>query len=86
MKKKLLAFVCAMTMVLGMGMNVCAANSPTSSVTAGDVVNKATTSAQTTASEELVGADENAVGQVITTATLGYFAETTTVSGVQEQP
>lgn len=83
MKKKLLAFVCAMTMVLGMGMNVCAANSPTSSVTAGDVVNKATTSAQTTASEELVGADENAVGQVITTATLGYFAETTTVSGVQ---
>ena len=70
MKKKILAFACAMTLVLGMGMSVSAASSSTSSATAGGVA------------EELMGAGENSNGQVLTTSTIQYFAETTTVSGV----
>lgn len=70
MKKKILAFVCAMTLVFGMGMSASAASSSTSSATAGQVA------------EELMGAGENATGQVLTTSTIEYFAESTTVSGV----
>lgn len=76
MKRKILALACAMTLVFGMGMSVCAAPSSTASATAGDVANNATQP------EELVGASENATGQVITADTIQYFADTTTVSGV----
>lgn len=62
MKKKILAFVCAMTMVIGMSLSVCAAPS--------------------TSAEDLVKAEDNTTGQVITTNTIAYFAETTTVEGV----
>lgn len=83
MKKKFLAFVCAMTMVLGMSLSVSAA-SPTASATAGEVASQATqTTTSTAPADVLVSADDNAIGQVITTDTLSYFAETTTVSGVQ---
>ena len=84
MKKKLLAFACAMTMVLGMSLSVCAAPSSTASVTAQDVINKVTTPATTApaTSEELVKAEDNTIGQVITTNTISYFADTTTVEGV----
>lgn len=70
MKKKILAFVCAMTLVFGASISVSAASSSTSSATAGRVA------------EELMGAAENASGQVLTTDTIQYFAETTTISGV----
>lgn len=80
MKRKFIAFACAMTLVLGMGMSVSAAESATASATAGDVANSAQPSTPAPA-EELVSADDNVMGQVITTATLQYFAETTTVSG-----
>lgn len=76
MKKRFLALACAMTMVLGMSMSVCAATSPTASVTAQDVVNQVT-------NVTIVAADDNVMGQVIDTKTLKYFAETTTVTGVQ---
>ncbi len=77
MKRKILALACAMTLVFGMSMSVCAAGSATASATAGDVANNVTAPA-----EELVSADENATGQVITANTIQYFADTTTVSGV----
>lgn len=69
MKKKILAFACAMTLIFGMGMSVSAASSSTSSATAGEVA-------------ELVSAKDNATGQVLTTETIKSFAETTSVSGV----
>lgn len=75
MKRKILAFACAMTLVFGMGMSVCAAPSSTASATAGEVANSAP-------AEELVSASENATGQVLTADTIKYFADTTTVSGV----
>lgn len=56
------------------------------SATAGDIAAQAVSAqapAAASSGEELVSADENATGQVFGTATLGYFAETTTVSGVQ---
>lgn len=77
MKRKILALACAMTLVFGMSMSVSAAGSATASATAGDVANNVTAPA-----EELVSADENATGQVITANTIQYFADTTTVSGV----
>lgn len=69
MKKKILVFACAMTLIFGMSVSVSAASSSTSSATAGDVA-------------ELVSAKDNASGQVLTTETIKSFAETTTVSGV----
>lgn len=75
MKRKILAFACAMTLVFGMGMSVCAAPSSTASATAGEVANSAP-------AEELVSASDNTTGQVLTTETIKYFADTTTVSGV----
>lgn len=88
MKRKILAFACAMTLVFGMSMSVCAATSPTaggvagSSPTAGDVANNAAQNNTSAPAEELVSASENATGQVITANTIKYFADTTTVSGV----
>jgi len=87
LKRKFIVFACAMTLVLGMGMSVSAAESATSSATAsataGEVANSAKPSTPAPApAEELVSAQDNVMGQVITTATLQYFAETTTVSGV----
>lgn len=86
MKRRILAFSCAMILVFGMGMSVSAAESPTASATAsataGEVANNATVQPSAPA-EELVKASENASGQVITTDTLKYFGETTTVSGVE---
>lgn len=79
MKRKILACVCAMTLVFGMGMSVSAAESATSSATAGEVANTAAPSAP---AEVLVSASDNATGQVLTADTIQYFAETTTVSGV----
>lgn len=85
-----------MTLVFGMGISVSAAGSATASATAGDVANNATqtnppqtntpqtgTPAAAPASDDvLMSAGENASGQVITAATLQFFASTTTVSGV----
>lgn len=79
MKRKILAYVCAMTLVFGMGMSVSAAESATSSATAGEVANNAAPSAP---AEVLVSASDNATGQVLTADTIQYFADTTTVSGV----
>lgn len=76
MKRKILAFACAMTLVFGMGMSVSAAPSSTASATAGEVANNAAPA------ETLVSAGDNASGQVLTTETVQWFAETTTVSGV----
>lgn len=81
MKRKFIVFACAMTLILGMGMSVSAAESPTASATAGEVANNAKPSTPAT-TEELMSAQDNVMGQVITTATLQNFAETTTVSGV----
>lgn len=67
MKKKIIIFACAMTLIFGMSVSVSAASS--SSPTAGDVA-------------ELVSAKDNASGQVLTTETIKSFAETTSVSGV----
>lgn len=67
MKKRILAVICAMTMVIGMSMTVSAAGSASASDTAADV---------------LVVATENTTGQKLGTASLNYFAETTTVTGV----
>lgn len=70
MQKKILAFVCAMTMVLGMSMSVCAAGS-----------NDAPSAADN-AKNEVVSAPaaENTTGQVLVGATIEEFAETTTVT------
>lgn len=67
MKKRILALICAAVMTVGMSMTVCAAGSP---------------SAGAAATEELTKSEDNTMGQVITTNTIGYFAETTTVEGV----
>ena len=67
MKKRILAIICAMTMVIGMSMTVSAAGSA---------------SASDTATDALVVATENTTGQKLGTASLNYFAETTTVTGV----
>lgn len=82
MKRKILALACAMTLVFGMSMSVCAADSPSASATAGDVANNATQPSPAAPAEELVSASENTTGQVITANTIQYFADTTTVSGV----
>lgn len=79
MKRKILACVCAMTLVFGMSMSVSAAESATSSATASEVANNAAPSAP---AEVLVSASDNATGQVLTADTIQYFADTTTVSGV----
>ena len=92
MKKKILALVCDMTMVFGMSLSVCASNSATAggvaggatgkpSADAGAVSNNAATSTPGS-TEQLVTSGDNAMGQTFTVADLGYFAETTTVSGV----
>ncbi|MGN0402825.1 MAG: hypothetical protein ACI4HQ_11305 [Acetatifactor sp.] len=67
MKKRILALICAAVMTIGMSMTVCAAGSP---------------NAGAAATEELVKAEDNTTGQVITTNTITYFAETTTIEGV----
>lgn len=92
MKRKILALVCAMTMVLGMSLTVCAAGSASASdiaqpgkpsAGASDIVNNVSAPAPSAPADVLVSSSENANGQVLTTETLGYFFETTTVSGVQ---
>lgn len=82
LKRKILALACAMTLVFGMSMSVCAATSPTASATAGDVANNAAQPSPAAPAEVLVNASENTTGQVITADTIKYFADTTTVSGV----
>lgn len=68
MKKRILALVCAMTLVFGMSLTVCAAGSSS----AGAVSSNATVSV------------DNSTGQVLTNATIKEFAETTTIaSGVE---
>jgi hypothetical protein len=82
MKKRILALICATTMVLGMSLSVCAAESATSSAKAEET--QATISA--TLVEELTTsttASENTTGQKITGATIAEFATTTTVSGLK---
>ncbi|MCM1193869.1 MAG: hypothetical protein NC123_18745 [Butyrivibrio sp.] len=77
MKRKIIALACAMTLAFGMSMSVSAAGSATASATAGAVAAQPSAPA-----EELVSAEENATGQVLTANTIQYFADTTTVSGV----
>lgn len=76
MKKRILALVCAMTMVLGMSLSVSAAGSSSSSAKAEEAV-PASKEVLTTSVEST-----NTTGQVVTGATVAEFAETTTVSGV----
>ena len=73
MKKRILALVCAMTMVLGMSLTVCAAESTSSSAKAEEAQEVLTTTAT---------ASNNTTGQVLTGSTIAEFATTTTVSGV----
>ena len=74
MKKRILALVCAMTMVVGMSMTVCAAGSSSSSATA-----------SSTASTAAIV--ESATGQTIAETTLDRFAGEakveTTVAGAK---
>jgi len=67
MKKKLLALVCAMTMVLGMSVSVCAAGS-----------NDAESAAEESTSATIEV--NNEYGQKVTANTLAEMAETTTVA------
>lgn len=83
MKRRILAFACAMTLVFGMSMSVCAAGSATASATAGDVANNAAQTTPAAPAEVLMNASETTNGQVINASTIQYFAETTTVSGVE---
>lgn len=68
MKKRILALACAMTLVFGMSLTVCAAGSPGS----GSAASSATQS-------DKVSVD-NSTGQVLTSATIEEFAKTTTIS------
>lgn len=96
MKKRILALVCAMTMVVGMSLSVCASGSPTAggvaggntgstgspSASSGAVANNSAATTNPGSTEQLMTTTDNANGQTFTVADLGYFAETTTVSGV----
>ena len=73
MKKRILALVCAMTLVLGMSLTVCAAGSSN----AGSAANNA--AGNTTQSNGKLSVD-NSTGQVLTSATIEEFAKTTTIS------
>lgn len=69
MKKRILALVCAMTMVLAMSLSVCAAGS---SSAAGVAKQPAKT---------LINADDNVFGQVLDTDSFEYFANDTKIDG-----
>ena len=66
MKKRILAFVCAAVMVLGMSLSVSAAGSSTASAKAEEV---------------LVNTTDNSFGQSFGTDTLAFFAQDTKVNG-----
>lgn len=66
MKKRILALVAAMTMVVGLSMSVCAAGS---------------TSSASVADTNLVSASENAYGQTFGADNLAYFAKDIVVEG-----
>lgn len=73
MKKKILAFVCAMTMVVGMGVSAFAA-----SPAAGTVSTSSNATATTTTTVE---APKSEAGQTIADTTLAAFAKEATVEG-----
>lgn len=77
MKKRILALVCAMTLVLGMSLTVCAAGSSNAGSAANNAANNETSN--TTQSDDKISVD-NSTGQVLTSATIEEFAKTTTIS------
>ncbi len=75
MKKRILALVCAATMVMGMSLTVCAQGSGTAGKTAQNAVAQQST--------EIVSIENN-TGQTLSAATIASFAETTGIAaGVQ---
>lgn len=87
MKKKILALLCAMTLVCSMSLTAFAATASGNSATAGEEAAEATADeddddddngAQDSQSETVSVA--NSTGQVLTGATLAEFAQTTTIS------
>lgn len=82
MKKKILAVICAMTMVMGMSLSVCAAGSNNASSAAEEATEEEVSYSPADAAEVVVdaAATGNTTGQKFTGATIEAFAKTTTVT------